>query len=142
MIWIVEFAELLVAVLPLLILVKVWRYKDFSAKSWMIKLLSATFFSLLQIGLLLRRLTASCSMPSPVSCEKDATTVSRVPGVFDFCTYCKSPGTGIENLVNTLSVGINQIALPAQAITAGASLLLSLIITISFTRALREALRK
>jgi hypothetical protein len=142
MIWIVELAELLVAVIPLLILVKVWRYKDFSPKSWMIKLLSATFFSLLQIGLLLRRLTASCSMPSPVSCEKDAITVSRVPGVFDFCTYCNSPGTGIENLMNILSMRINQIALPAQAITAGASLLLSLIITISFTRALREALRK
>jgi hypothetical protein len=142
MIWLIEISEALLAILPVCFVIAAWRYKNFSPTGWMIKLVGSTFFCLLQIGLLLRRLTATCSMSSPVTCDKSSPIATRVPGIFDFCTYCHTSGTAPVTWFDSLATVCNQYALPMQAAGAVVALIISLVLTVSFTKELRASLKK
>ena len=140
MIWIIEISELCIAIIPVIVAITVMRFKNASPLGWMIKIVGSTFFALLQIGLLLRRLTATCSAESPFQCTSPASARERVPGVFDFCFYCvESSDTKISE-IDSLLLLVNEIALPFQAAGAIITLLISLCITVSFIKAFRASM--
>lgn len=140
MIWIIEISELCIAILPVILAITIIRFKNTYPFGWMIKIVGSTFFALLQIGLLLRRLTATCRGTSPFQCGSPSSVRERIPGVFDFCSYCIESRDTKESELDSLLVFLNEIAVPFQAVGAIITLLISLFITVSFIKAFRASM--
>lgn len=137
----IELGEFLIAIFPVVIAMALMRSKNASPTGWMFKIIGSTFLALLQIGLLLRRLTATCEESPPLQCDSLALQRERIPGIFDFCRYC-AESTKVQKtpISESFSVFLNQISLPVHAIGAIITLLISLFITISFIRAFRATM--
>lgn len=138
---ITEVCEVCIAILPVVLSIVLLRSKNTSARGWMVKIVGSTLFSLLQIGFLLRRLTATCRGSSRLQCDSFSSLQERIPGVFDYCYYCSvAKGKG-SSVTDSFLVWLNHIALPVQAIGAVVTLAISLFITVAFVKAFRTTMR-
>lgn len=129
----VELAENLIALAPaLLAILLVWK-KPNQIAGWVVGVLGTATIAVVSMGLLLQRLTASCSHPAP-SCPEPSQSLTRIPGIFNSCFSCSAEP------VSDLARILNQIALPLQAAGAALCIVISFSTTIRFVLWAKRAL--
>jgi hypothetical protein len=120
-----EALEIIAAILPAIFVVPLITRRPNQIAAWVVSVLGTSAVALLTLGLLLKRLTASCPGPVP-NCAPPETVVHRIPGLVSSCYSCSS-----EQPYGIL-LSLNQLALPIQAGVAALCVIISFVTTIRF----------
>lgn len=120
-----EALEIIAAIAPVVFVVPLIVKKPGQIAAWVVAVLGTSAIALLALGLLLKRLTASCIDPVP-NCAPPTTVAHRIPGLVSRCYECS-----VESPSGIL-ITLNQLAVPIQAGVAALCVVISFVTTIRF----------
>lgn len=122
----IECIEILASVAPAAAIVLLVKRGALTISGWFVQVLGSAVLAIMSLGMLLTRLTATCS-GAIEACANTFTQVLRTPGLFSHCSTCVAdPSTTI--LVSRL----NQYALPIHAGAAALCVVASFVAIIRF----------
>lgn len=120
-----EIVEILGALLPAVGAVSLTFVQATKSGQWFVKVIGTAVLSVIALGMLLMRLTSSCT-PVELGCALPYVSLERAPGLFGVCQSCTTPG---EKYWAQL---LNQATIHIQAASTGVCVLVSSFTIIRF----------
>jgi hypothetical protein len=131
----VECIEILASVAPSIAVLLLLKRGARTISGWFMQVLGSASLAIMSLGMLLTRLTATCSTTIK-ACADSTTQVLRTPGLFSHCSTCVT-----DSSATILISRLNQYALPIHAGAAALCVCASFVAIIRFVLWAKRTLR-
>jgi len=130
-----ELLELLVAIAPTIATLALVRRAATTIARWFVQVLGSALLAVISLGLLLTRLTATCSTELE-ACAPATKPMVRTPGIFSHCHACIPVQSSGE-----LPAALNYYLLPIHAAAAALCVCASFVAVLRFVLWAKKTLR-